>query len=104
MNDRLRGKEKMAMYAERSVCNDADLHLLGERARWGRVGYAGRAFAPDRRTYRWMNATRVRLTTVSDSGRFSDRRSLANLYPLAAAALYEIAFSHEFGYLATWRN
>jgi hypothetical protein len=51
-----------------------------------------------------MNATRVRLTTVSDSGRFSDRRSLANLYPLAAAALYEIAFSHEFGYLATWRN
>ena len=78
--------------------------LLGERACWGKVGYAGDAFAPAPETYRGLNAARVRLTTRQDSGPGPDRPSFANLYPLAAAALYELAFAREAGPLATWRN
>ena len=32
--------------------------LLGERARWGRVGYSGRAFAPARGTYAGLDGAR----------------------------------------------
>jgi hypothetical protein len=79
--------------------------ILGERARWGRVGYSGTAFAPAPGTYRGINATRVKLSTVADSGRFQSQKStLVNLYPLAAAALYEVAFASELGPLATWNN
>ena len=79
--------------------------LLGDRARWGKVGYAGRGFAPAPGTYRGLDATRARLTTIADSGRApQDRTQFANLYPLAAAALYEVAFAREAGPLATWRN
>ena len=79
--------------------------LLGTRACWGSVGYAGEGFAPALGTYPGLNATRVGLTTIADSGRApQDRSALANLYPLAAAALYETAFAREAGPLATWRN
>jgi hypothetical protein len=88
---------------------DTDLRVrgsvLGERARWGSVGYSGDGFAPAPATYGAINATRVRLTTVADSGRAGDsRETLINLYPLAAAALYEVAFACEAGPLSTWRN
>jgi hypothetical protein len=84
---------------------DDGLHVLGERARWGRVGYAGSAFAPAQQTYPGINAMRVKLTTVAESGRGpADPIGLVNLYPLAAAALYEIAFAREAGPLDTWRN
>ncbi len=81
------------------------LGILGNRARWGKVGYAGEGFAPAPGTYRGLDAARARLTTIADSGRArKDRAGFANLYPLAAAALYEIAFACEAGPLATWRN
>jgi hypothetical protein len=42
---------------------------------------------------------------VQDSGRAGSAKApLANLYPLIAAALYEIGFVGEAGPLATWRN
>ena len=79
--------------------------VLGPRARWGRVGYAGEAFAPAVGTYRGVGGARARLTTVQDSGRSGSAKApLANLYPLIAAALYETAFAYEAGPLATWRN
>lgn len=79
--------------------------VLGDRARWGKVGYAGAGFAPALGTYPGLNAARAALTTIADSGRApQDRQHLANLYPLAAAALYEVAFAREAGPLATWRN
>jgi hypothetical protein len=93
------------MYAQRDAHLNLRDGLLGDRARWGRVGYAGTAFAPAQGTYRGINATRVRLTTVADSGRAGkERATFVNLYPLAAAALYEIAFACEAGPLATWNN
>ena len=78
--------------------------LLGERARWGRVGYAGAAFAPAQETYKGTSATRIRLTSVADSGRGPEKPYIANLYPLVAAALYELAFAREAGPLSTWCN
>ena len=82
-----------------------DTSVLGSRARWGRVGYAGEAFAPAVGTYRGIGGARARLTTVQDSGRAGSAKApLANLYPLIAAALYETAFADEAGPLATWRN
>lgn len=79
--------------------------LLGDRARWGMLGYADKAFAPAPGTYAGLNGARAALTTIADSGRhLLDRAGFANLYPLAAAALYEIAFAREAGPLATWRN
>jgi hypothetical protein len=84
---------------------ESGLALLGDRACWGKVGYAGEGFAPAPGTYAGLNATRVGLTTIADSGHApADRTSFANLYPLAAAALYELAFAREAGPLATWRN
>ena len=92
------------MQGER-VLLEPGLALLGNRARWGKVGYAGHGFAPAPGTYRGLDATRARLTTIADSGRApQDRNEFANLYPLAAAALYEVAFASEAGPLATWRN
>ena len=82
-----------------------DTSVLGSRARWGRVGYAGAAFAPAVGTYKGISGARARLTTVMDSGRSGPAKApLANLYPLIAAALYETAFASEAGPLATWRN
>jgi hypothetical protein len=69
------------------------------------VGYSGVAFAPTHGTYAGLNAARASLTTVADSGRTGLQRvALVNLYPLAAAALYEVAFAREAGPLATWWN
>src|SRR5206468_3653456 len=98
------GRIELAMFASRNTRTSDDLHLLGDRARWGRVGYAGSAFAPAPQTYPEINGTRVRLTTVADSGRELRPGALVNLYPLVAAALYEIAFVREVGLLDTWRN
>jgi hypothetical protein len=95
---------KLAMFTSGNMRADDGVRVLGERARWGRVGYAGSAFAPAQQTYPGINATRVKLTTVADSGRALHPAALVNLYPLAAAALYEIAFAREAGPLDTWRN
>ena len=82
-----------------------DTSVLGSRARWGRVGYAGDAFAPAVGTYTGIGGARARLTTVQDSGPPGPAKApLANLYPLVAAALFETAFAREAGPLATWRN
>lgn len=79
--------------------------LLGTRARWGRVGYAGTPFAPARGTYRGIDARELRYTTVSDSGAYPRAgAALANLYPLIVAALYDIGFAVELGPLSSWRN
>jgi hypothetical protein len=93
------------MFAQQDAQLDLRGGLLGDRARRGRVGYSGTAFAPAQGTYRGINATRVKLTTVADSGRAGKARAqFVNLYPLAAAALYEVAFAREAGPLATWSN
>lgn len=82
-----------------------DVSVLGSRARWGRVGYAGAAYAPAVGTYAGVGGARARLTTIQDSGRAGAVKApLANLYPLIAAALYETGFANEAGPLATWRN
>ena len=82
-----------------------DTSVLGSRARWGRVGYAGDAFAPAVGTYAGIGGGRARLTTVQDSGRAgSVKAPIANLYPLVAAALFEAAFAREAGPLTSWRN
>ncbi len=79
--------------------------ILGSRARWGRVGYNGSAFAPAPGTYAGVAGERAQLTTVHDSGRArSVKAPIANLYPLIAAVLYEVAFANEAGPLDTWRN
>jgi hypothetical protein len=98
------GNDAIVMFAGRNIRAARGEHLLGERARWGRVGYAGKAFAPAQETYRGINAMRLRLTSIADSGRAPEREGLVNLYPLVAAALYEMAFAREAGPLATWRN
>jgi hypothetical protein len=74
------------------------------RLRFGHVSYAGLAFAPAEHTYRGIGP-RAKLTTVEDSGRTTlIRGEIAKLYPLAAAALYEVAFAREAGPLDTWMN
>ena len=89
----------------RSTERKSDVSILGPRARWGRVGYTGAAFAPAPGTYQGVDGRRAHLTTVQDSGRAqSVKAPIANLYPLIAAALYELAFANEAGPLATWRN
>ena len=89
----------------RAQSGTKDAGVLGARARWGRVGYNGVAFAPAVGTYTGIGGARARLTTVQDSGRAGAvKNPLANLYPLIAAALYETAFACEAGPLATWRN
>jgi len=92
------------MNAGRNLQGGRDVRVLGERARWGRVGYAGAAFAPAQQTYKGTSATRLHLTSIADSGRSPDRAYIANLYPLVAAALYELAFAREAGPLSTWSN
>jgi hypothetical protein len=77
--------------------------LLGTRARWGAVGYAGEAFAPAPDTYLTIR-TRLAFSTVEDSGEELAGAALANLHPLVAAALYEAAFAMEAGPLSTWTN
>ncbi|MEX2556151.1 MAG: hypothetical protein WEB06_11010 [Actinomycetota bacterium] len=78
--------------------------VLGAKAAWGRVGYAGEAFAPARGTYLIGDAMELGYTTVQDSGRHPRRGpELANLDPLVAAALYE-GFAAEAGPLSTWSN
>jgi len=82
-----------------------DLSALGSRARWGRVGYVGAAFAPPPGTYPLIDTVRLAYTSVQDSGSYPARGSqLANLYPLVAAALYDIGFAAEAGPLTTWSN
>lgn len=77
---------------------------LGGRV-WGRVGYAGRAFAPHPETYLGVDAVALGYTTVADSGRHPrSGAALTNLYPLVAGALHEVAFAREAGPLVTWSN
>lgn len=79
--------------------------VLGERARWGQVGYSGEPFAPADGTYAGIDPLKLLYTTHEDSG-FHPRSGaeLKNLYPLIAAALYEIGFAWEAGPLDTWSN
>lgn len=78
---------------------------LGTRAVWGRVGYAGREFAPFPGTYGTRGPDAMDFTTLEDSGMCSaERVPVANLMPLVAAALYETGFAWEAGPLSTWSN
>jgi hypothetical protein len=80
---------------------------LGNRARWGKVGYAGAAHAPAHGTYPGIDALRLRYTTIDDSGRYpmpGAGAELANLVPLVMAALYDVGFAWEAGPLTSWNN
>lgn len=81
--------------------------VLGERAVWGSVGYAGDAHAPVADTYRGIDALGLAYTTVEDSGDYplpGEGSPLANLRPLVMAAMYEVGFAWEAGPLTTWSN
>lgn len=78
--------------------------LLGEKAQHGQVGYTGRAFAPAKETYLGIDPAHLAYTTTEDSGAYPRGKALANLQPLIAAALYEVAFACEAGPLDTWKN
>jgi hypothetical protein len=79
--------------------------VLGARALWGWVGYAGEAFAPAEGTYPGIDAVALAYTTTADSGEHPrSGAKLANLYPLIAAALYEAGFARELGPLTSWSN
>lgn len=81
--------------------------VLGERARWGRVGYSGDAHAPAPGTYQGIDALGLRYAAVEDSGAHpmpGDGDELANLVPLVMAALYEVGFAWEAGPLSSWSN
>jgi hypothetical protein len=80
---------------------------LGDQAVWGRVGYAGEAFAPAEGTYAGVSATGLNYTHQNDSGLSpmpGSRGSLANLMPLVLGAMWEAAFAAEAGPLTTWSN
>jgi hypothetical protein len=81
---------------------------LGNQARWGRVGYAGDAFAPAEGTYAGVTATGLNYTHVNDSGLcpmpFGRDGALANLMPMVLGAMWESAFAMEAGPLSTWSN
>ena len=81
--------------------------VLGSKALWGRVGYAGQAHAPMQGTYPGIDAIGLRYTTVQDSGPHpmpGGGAELANLVPLMMAALYEVGFAWEAGPLTSWSN
>lgn len=81
---------------------------LGAQARWGRVGYAGEAFAPAEGTYAGVSATGLNYTHVNDSGPHpmpgTRDAALANLMPIVLGAMWESAFALEAGPLSTWSN
>jgi hypothetical protein len=80
-------------------------NILGDKALWGWVGYAGEAFAPLDGTYAGVDPLSLAYTTVEDSGAHPrSGAALANLFPLIAAALYEAGFAREAGPLTTWSN
>src|SRR5688572_4046885 len=73
---------------------------LGDQAVWGRVGYAGDAFAPAEGTYAGITATGLNYTHVNDSGRSpmpGAGGALANLMPMVLGAMWEAAFAMEAG-------
>lgn len=79
--------------------------MLGEKALWGWVGYAGEPFAPVDGTYAGVDPLSLAYTTVQDTGDHPrSGPALANLFPLIAAALYEAGFAREAGPLSTWSN
>ena len=81
--------------------------VLGTRALWGKVGYAGEAYAPSEGTYPGIDAIGLLWTTVADSGTHpmpGSGAELANLTPLVMAALYDIGFAWEAGPLTSWSN
>jgi hypothetical protein len=80
---------------------------LGNQAVWGRVGYAGDAFAPAEGTYAGVTATGFNYTHVNDSGLSpmpGKGGALANLMPMVLGAMWEAAFAMEAGPLSTWSN
>jgi hypothetical protein len=80
---------------------------LGDQAVWGRVGYAGEAFAPAEGTYAGVSATGLNYTHQNDSGlppMPGKAGALANLMPLVLGAMWEAAFASEAGPLTTWNN
>lgn len=86
----------------------ADTKALGDQAVWGKVGYAGEAFAPAEGTYAGVTATGLNYTHVNDSGLppmpGSRVAALANLMPIVLGAMWEAAFAMEAGPLSTWSN
>lgn len=83
-------------------------NTLGNQAVWGRVGYAGDAFAPAEGTYAGVSASGLNYTHINDSGLppmpGHKGAPLANLMPLVLGAMWEAAFAREAGPLATWSN
>ncbi|HEX9775034.1 MAG TPA: hypothetical protein VGB83_05595 [Actinomycetota bacterium] len=81
--------------------------VLGDKAQWGFVGYAGEAHMPANGTYPGIDAMSLRYTTQHDSGAYpmpGERSPLANLTPLIMAALNDVGFAWEAGPLSTWSN
>lgn len=81
--------------------------VLGNRARWGKVGYTGDAYVAVEGTYPGIDAHGLRYTTLQDSGAHpmpGDGAPLANLTPLIMAALHDVGFAWEAGPLASWSN
>jgi hypothetical protein len=83
-------------------------NALGNQAVWGRVGYAGEAFAPAEGTYAGVTASGLNYTHVNDSGLTpmpgTKGAPLANLMPMILGAMWEAAFAAEAGPLSTWSN
>ncbi|HJR18782.1 MAG TPA: hypothetical protein VJ922_03595 [Actinomycetota bacterium] len=81
---------------------------LGNQAVWGRVGYAGDAFAPAEGTYAGVTASGLNYTHINDSGLppmpSQKGAPLANLMPMILGAMWEAAFAREAGPLSTWSN
>lgn len=81
--------------------------VLGNRARWGKVGYTGDAYAAAEGTYAGVDAHALRYTTIQDSGAHpmpGEGAPLANLTPLIMAALNDVGFAWEAGPLTSWSN
>lgn len=81
---------------------------LGDQAVWGKVGYAGDAFAPAESTYAGVSASGLNYTHINDSGLppmpGPKGAPLANLMPMVLGAMWEAAFAREAGPLSTWSN
>jgi hypothetical protein len=91
---------------EDTKATTANSSVLGDRAVWGKVGYAGEAHAAAPGTYPAIDALARQYTTIEDSGDYPqvDDGALANLTPLVMAALHEVGFAWEAGPLSTWSN
>lgn len=81
------------------------LRVTAEESQRVRVSYHGRCHAPAEGTYEGLDPLRITYATLADSGAHMDTPGdLRSLYPLIAAAIYEVSFCAEAGPLLTWLN